>query len=103
MLGLAVYENGVCACGFHESQIDPETLHVTFDEKVCPVCAGADAYGRYQAKRDQEFDKGIGPDASAKVARPADGRRTYIRQMSADEVAEATARQGRRTPAVDRP
>lgn len=99
MLGLAVYENSVCACGFHESLIDPDTLHVTFDEKVCPVCAGADAYARYQAKRDAEFDKGLGKDASAKIQRPADGRRTFIRPMGPHEVAEAKARQERRRPA----
>lgn len=86
MLGLVVYENGVCECGFHESLIDPATLHVTFEPKVCPVCAGAAAFGREQKKLDDEQDKMLGKDPAPTAKRAADGRRTFIREMTADEV-----------------
>ena len=78
MLALDAYERGVCACGFHESLIDPTTLHVTFEDRVCPVCAGAAQYGRVLSARDEEFSKALGKDASPREKRPADGRRTFI-------------------------
>ena len=81
MLALVEYEAGVCDCGFHESVIDPDTLHVTFDDRVCPVCAGATQYRRHLDDRDDEFLKGLGKDAPARTPRPSDGRRTFIKPV----------------------
>lgn len=84
MLALQAYERGVCECGFHESQIDPAKLFVTFEDRVCPVCAGADVHARVKLANDGDTSK-----ASPKEPRPADGRRTYIRRLSPEEVENA--------------
>lgn len=81
MLGFQLYEYGVCDCGFHKSLIDPETLVVTFEDRVCPVCAGAAAKGRIQAAVDEEAIKLLGQKPKPSVPRPGDGRVTVIRQV----------------------
>lgn len=61
--------------------------HFTFDERECPVCAGAARWGRVLAADDDKFVKGLGKNPPPDASRPSDGRRTYARMKSEAEVA----------------
>ena len=87
MEALGIYERGLCACGFHESLTADRANHFTFEVKTCPVCQGAAKFGRIQEHADEKADKRLGDEPAPDAARSADGRRTFLRQMSPLEVA----------------
>lgn len=93
LLALAHYEADVCDCGIHSSQSHDKANVYTFQTDVCPVCAGVDVYGRVQhADDDLLLDREYGEAGPpAKAPLPADGRRTYLRRASEDEVAAQRA------------
>lgn len=87
------YEAELCACGFHSSLTDPENGHAfTFVERRCPVCAAAAKYGRIQDANDDAAAKAAGENAPPTADKPGDGRRTFMRRMTAAEVADRKAR-----------
>lgn len=79
MLALALYERGVCSCGFHQSLTRDKANVFTFEEVVCSVCAGVSRYSRIQGDADDKALKAIGDNASPGSARPGDGRRTFTK------------------------
>lgn len=90
LLALAEFEAGVCSCGFHRSlTMDPANGFTTQTE-WCPVCAGAAISDRLREKADNETDK-ILKDRPHE-SRPSDGRHTYIRQLTADELEQRRKR-----------
>lgn len=96
MLGLDLYEDGICACGFHESLTQDKSNHFTFEDKTCGVCGGASQWSRIQADKDEQALKAMGENVPPAVKRPSDGRRTFIRPMSDLEVEQRLARQDER-------
>lgn len=94
MLGLVAYRAGLCACGWHESLATDKSNHFTFEDKFCPVCAGVAQYDRITRDRDETMVKRLGEKPPPSAKRPSDGRRTFTRMMSPDEVA-AKANPGR--------
>lgn len=86
MLGLAEYEAGVCSCGFHHSQRDPEKHFYTWDSETCPMCAAAAKRSRDDEAADNKARKDAGDTTPASL--PSDGRKTYLRLMTPDEVEE---------------
>lgn len=93
MLGLALYEAGVCNCGIHSSLTADKSNVFTFDERTCPVCIGAAKWARVRAAEDERALKALGENPPPVMQRPGDGRTTYTRQMSPLEV--AARREGR--------
>lgn len=87
MEALSIYERGVCSCGFHESLTNDKANAFTFEVKTCPVCRGAAKFDRIQQHSDEQSDKTLGDNPPPGLSRSADGRRTFIRQMSPLEVA----------------
>lgn len=94
MLGLAIYESGICECGHHSSLTHNLENVFTFEDDRCPVCAGVARYARLRAKQDEAADKALGENPAPHMARAADGRRTFVRQMSPLEVAERRESRG---------
>lgn len=92
MLALAQFEAESCrGCGYHESLTDPANGHTfTPESRICTVCAGADQYARRQSADDEAADKNLSDQAPPETPRPRDGRSTFMRPMSPDEVAAAT-------------
>lgn len=79
-------------CGLHESiHSDPDRAF-TFEDRFCSVCRGQAAWARVVAASDQE-EAEAHKDAPPKEPRPSDGRHTYLRQMTPEEVEK---RKGRR-------
>lgn len=94
MLGLAAYEARVCECGWHESLTGDRSNFFTFEDRRCPVCAGRDRRARMLAEQDDRFRKALGENPPAAASYPSDGRRSFVRMMGPDEVAEWKARRG---------
>lgn len=94
MLGLSLYEAGVCECGHHSSLTNDTDNVFTFEDRRCNVCAGVARYARLQAKQDEQADKSLGDNPAPHASRAADGRRTFIRQMSPLEIAERRESRG---------
>ncbi len=86
MLALGRYEAKVCECGFHESLTEDSSLSFTFPTRTCPVCRGAAQYARKLHSQDEKYAKTLGDNPPPLAPRPEDGRRTYIKLMSPDEV-----------------
>lgn len=98
LLGLARYEVEVCSCGYHPSIThDPENGFMP-ESDVCPVCGGLDLQHRVLHEQDE---KATPKDAPAKKPRPSDGRKTYMRRMTPEEVTSRreSERGGPRRPA----
>lgn len=92
---LALYEAGVChGCGIHHSLSSNLENVFTFSEHICNTCAGSALYSRVIGEAD-DLAKDADKDAPAAVPVPSDGRTRYLRQMSADEVAEAQEKRRR--------
>lgn len=90
--GLRRYDDECCpGCGMHKSILDDfGNHHFVYDEQWCPACASQSRYGRVVADRD---DKATPKDQNGQPAwetprtpRPDDGRHTYLRRMSPEEV-----------------
>lgn len=90
LLALAEYEAGVCACGFHRSLTMDPALGFTEQSEVCPVCAGAAVADRLRSKADEDTAQIL--KNRPREPRPSDGRHTYIRQLTADELEQRRKR-----------
>ncbi|GAA1138328.1 hypothetical protein [Nocardioides aquiterrae] len=100
--GLYVYDADVCpGCGQHSSVLDdPENNVLTFEDRVCAVCAGSERHARKLAAVDRDWERRhTEPDQhagikahleSARVPRPSDGRHVYLRRMHPEEIQAAT-------------
>lgn len=87
MLALTQFESELCSCGNHISITeDPSNVFMP-ETRVCRVCAGMDQFTRIQQDRDSAAEKALPKDAPPRTPRPADGRRTFLRPIGADELA----------------
>jgi hypothetical protein len=91
MRGLDAYEADIGPCGWHKSLTSDKSNHFTFEDEFCPVCAGVERYSRIQADRDEKWRKQMGDNLPSSHPRPSDGRRTFTRLMSPDEVSARRA------------
>lgn len=57
--------------------------------RVCPVCKGADMFLRKQHAEDEAAKKQQGTDPSPLTPQPGDGRKTYLRSATPQEIAAA--------------
>lgn len=95
MLALAVYEAGVCECGFHEDiTSDPSNL-LTIDSRVCPVCKSVAVHQRKQQAADEKAEKALGQDPPPGAPRPDDGRHEFVRPLTPEEAERAQAHRAR--------
>lgn len=77
LLALAVYEAGVCQCGWHTSlTTDPDVDFALKFGQPCQVCAATAKYGRILGESDTKVRKQIGKNPAAPD--PADGRRLSV-------------------------
>lgn len=88
MLGLATYEQGICACGFHSSLTGDMSNVFQPVIETCPVCAGSARYNRVLAEQDKKATKALGEDPPASARLPDDGRHVFMRQLNPGEVQE---------------
>lgn len=95
-LALRAYERSVCGCGFPKSWTRDKSRHFTFEDDKCPVCAAAERYSRVQHDADEKHRKTLGEHPPANRDDPGDGRRTFIRLMSADEIEHHQQQKGAR-------
>lgn len=86
MLGLGIYEAGICECGIHESLTSDPSNHFTFEQRTCSVCRGVARYGRMMAHSDDLARKTIGENPPPGTPDPADGRRLFVKMLSPLEV-----------------
>lgn len=91
LLALRAYQAGICNCGIHESLTADRSNVFTFDKRTCPVCRGWAQYQRVMGAEDKAAEEQL-KDSPPATARPSDGRRMSIRQLSAGEVAERRAK-----------
>lgn len=92
MRALEAYEAGICACGFHSSLTNDPANFFTIEDQRCPVCKVAAQRSRVQQAEDEEDDKRAGDDPPPARIKPSDGRRTFLRRLSADEVKQMRER-----------
>lgn len=79
LLAFLRYKREVCSCGFHESLTEADSGNVFQPtSRVCPVCAGGQAYARDQAAQDQDWDTAH-PGIPSGHTRPYDGRQASMR------------------------
>lgn len=64
---------------------------LTFEDRQCPVCKAQAAYARVQHARDAAWEKAH-PDAKPATPLPSDGRYTWMRPATPEELAEREAR-----------
>lgn len=87
MLALARYEAEVCDCGYHSSLTEDEANTFTPETHTCRVCGGQAVWNRILADQDQS----VPHDAPAKTPRPSDGRKSYMRMLTPEQVAARTS------------
>lgn len=102
LLALAVYEAGICSCGFHESLTSDKSNYFQPEHRVCPVCAAADKWSRITADADQQAAKARGDKAPPSLTHPEDGRKLYVRRLTEAEVAARRSRLGTSAPGPTR-
>lgn len=102
MRAFAIYERGLCDCGFHMSLTEDRSNYFAIEERRCPVCASAAKYGRIQQDADDRAKKAQGENPPPGSPQPGDGRTTYLRRMSPVEVAEKRARRAATTTTTTR-
>ena len=93
LLGLAMFEDQVCRCGFHPSIADDDSNVFTPETRKCPVCAGEAQWDRMLHEQDEAASKAA-PDAPARTPRPSDGRYPYMRFLSPDEAEQLKQTRG---------
>lgn len=93
LLGLALFEDQVCRCGFHPSIADDESNVFTPETHTCPVCAGLAQWERVLHDQDEKAAKAT-PDAPARASRPSDGRVPYMRFLSPHEAEQLLKSRG---------
>lgn len=94
MRALDAYEAGICRCGFHSSLTANRDNFFTFEDRRCAVCARSEVYARIQDHDDEKAMKAFGDDPAPGQPRPTDGRSTFLRRMSPDEVMQIRERRG---------
>lgn len=88
--GLARHDAEAHECGLHPSVVD-DLGALTFEHRVCPVCAKRDAYARVLDDADREWEERH-PDADPRSPRPGDGRSTRLRPLTDAELAHIERR-----------
>jgi NAD-dependent dihydropyrimidine dehydrogenase PreA subunit len=87
MAGLAIFERGVHACGFHLSLTTDRANHFAIEEDECLVCASMERFERIRSEADKTvLDRMGGNKAPAALGRPSDGRITYIKPKASPAV-----------------
>lgn len=91
MLDLAEYEAGihVDGCGYHSTVANDRGNYFTVESETCPLCAQLARKQRIQQAAETEAEKKAQPS----TPRPGDGRRTYLRPLTPEEVETAKAAQ----------
>lgn len=96
---LALHDQQLCpGCGLHPVILDDPNVLLTFEDRLCKVCAAQTQKGRMQGQDDREWDEKH-KDADPRTPRPGDGRHTHLRPLTPAEVAAWKATQ----PGSDRP
>lgn len=94
MLGLELYEAQLCGtCGVHPSRATSDHIYDVTPER-CRVCEGLAVRHRQYAladSKEEEALKGRSEDERASIPRDADGRRLFLREVSAEEAARLVA------------
>lgn len=98
MLGLGLYESGVCECGWHKDLATDAGNYFAIEDRMCLVCRGTAQYRRVQQSQDEAAEKVLGEKPSPQTLRPADGRHTQVRMMSSAEVDERRSSRSRALP-----
>lgn len=82
LLGLALYEAGVCECGYHQSLTSDPTNRFSVTADTCNVCAAIAVHARVQHEADQQVERAGGVDdkPDPRTRRPTDGQRISVRQ-----------------------
>ncbi|MCM0622721.1 hypothetical protein [Nocardioides bruguierae] len=86
LLALAAYHEQTCDRGHHPDVAGDPHLFWTFEDSRCPLCAEIDKWQRIQHDRDAKAIRQLGDEPSPFIPRPDDGRSTYLRRMTPDEV-----------------
>lgn len=80
MAGLAIFEKGIHACGYHLSLTSDPANHFKVEQSECLLCANLARFDRVQGEADQRELRQIGGDsAPAGAPRSSDGRVTSVR------------------------
>lgn len=90
LLALARFDAEVCSCGYHPSVARDESNYFRPETHKCPVCAGQAQVDRMQRDRDEAHAAAHKNDGPA-APRPGDGRKSYMRLLTAEQVAEERA------------
>lgn len=94
LLDLAEYEAGVHAdgCGYHRSIGADPSNYFTVEDDHCLLCANLAREQRVRQASDDEEQKRLKDNPRAR--RKADGRRTYLRPLTPEEVETALQAKG---------
>ena len=79
LLGLGQFEAETGPCGHHPATADDD---VTPRARVCPKCAGLDAWYRHLHAQDEKWAKEH-EDAKPLDSRPSDGRQVFLGNATA--------------------
>lgn len=94
MLGLELYEAQLCGtCGVHPSRATSDHIYDVTPER-CLVCEGLAVRHRQYAladSKEEEALKARPEDERASIRRDADGRKLFLREVSAEEAARLVA------------
>lgn len=90
MLALALYEAGLCECGFHTSLAHDPEKWFTVEDQRCPLCADLEAQGRVRAEKDRKVEEALKDQPAA--PRPSDGRRSFVRELTPIEAEERASK-----------
>ena len=95
MLALARYEAHVCSgCGFHKSLANDPANHFMPEDEFCLLCQQLAPWQRVRDADDDAAEKALGENPSPSAKRPTDGRTTFLRMLSPDEVAKRQSAKG---------
>jgi hypothetical protein len=84
LLALAEHDAQICRCGFHPLIAMDDSNTFTPETRTCPVCAAQAVWNRVLDEDDK-----VPHDAPARTPRPSDGRESYMRMLTPQQVATA--------------
>lgn len=84
LFGLIQYEAELCDCGLHKSVAHDRSNVFTLEAEWCPMCQALASQTRELDHLDSEAKERAGKDYAKRL--PSDGRRTFIRQLTSDEI-----------------
>jgi hypothetical protein len=93
LMAYLAYQAGICECGIHESLSSDKSNFFTFEKRTCLACRGKAQYLRILADEDKAVEDRL-ENAPPAAARPSDGRRLFLRQLSPLEVAARRSQHG---------